>query len=43
MKFDVDYDKTFENEILLKAKKIGGGGALLKTTFFSQTLIAKFF
>jgi hypothetical protein len=33
MKFDVDYDKTFKNEILLKAKKIGGGGALLKTTF----------
>ncbi len=37
MKFDVDYDKTFENEILLKAKKIGGGGTFKNDFFFANS------
>ena len=40
MKFDVDYDETLKNVILLKTKKILG---VTKKNFFLKTLIAKIF
>jgi hypothetical protein len=43
MKFDVDYDEILKNRLLLKTKKIEGGGAVSKTKFFSQTPIEKIF
>jgi hypothetical protein len=36
MKFDVDYDEILKNRLLLKTKKIEGGGRFQKRNFFCK-------
>ena len=43
MKFDVDYDQTLKIGILLKAKKILGGGLRKKKIFFRKLRSKKTF